>query len=609
MGAIANAGSPIPNVPFSSLPASVPLNGTGSTAGAGAIDQYQWTLIHYPTGSTVAFSSSTAASPTLNNVDTPGGYYIALNVHDTVDGWAWDPDPTSGALQNLPNTMPTALIMVNAELNYTSLVPVALGERTTQDLTSADPGYMNAWGKLYALWRAVDGLQGQVDAIGSTPTFDTIYVDNINEKTAAHGIYMNDEVFMWDDVQIATGKALTTNAINAHLASAMTIASGDDLDVSATAALTASGLSVTLTAGIANSVVARGGPLYPDLLVDVIGEDTVGSGVTVDGVLLKDGDVTTATATDKVKTNLIEAGAVAGGVTTLGISAAGALSLTTSAGGDITANASDDISLVAGDDFSLSANAGAASFTMDGGLGNATIAATNDAQLAGANSAAVTSSAGDITISAFDDCQLGAGAGTTTIVMDGGAKTISLTADNGVSGTGLMRGFVYAITGTDSKGTSTSSEVAFTNKALIPADTLAVNDNISVRLVVKLANSDGASSFVSRIRIGGLAGLEVASCNNASMAADAVSECRFSGRVSAIGATLGLSGVTYTIVAIDETGSPAAPNTGSFPGGDPGAGPDTTANISVVGTVEFSGSSASNSATIQALEVVITRNT
>ena len=247
--------------------------------------------------------------------------------------------------------------------------------------------------------------------------------------------------------------------------------------------------------------------------------------------------------------------------------------------------------------------------------GNAEVKATLGDVLLTATAGTITATAGnDVSITATDDFTI-AGGGATGIFLDGGAGTVTISAPYGItltnetSGGNLVRGFVYAITGTDSKGTSTASEVAFTNKALIPANTLAVNDNISGRLVVKLANSDGASSFVTRIRIGGIGGLEVASCYNASMAVDAVSECRFSGRVSATGATLGLSGVTYTIAAIDETGTPTTLGIGSFPGADPGAGPDTTANIQVVGTVQFSGSSASNSATIEALEVVITRNT
>lgn len=382
MGATANVGAPPAAIPFASLPASQPLTLAASTAGAGVIDDYAWTLISRPPGSAAALSSTTVVNPTLNTIDQPGTYYLAGNVHDSIDGWAWNPDPASGALQNLPNTMPSALICINVSSQYATLVPYALGERTTPDLTTADAGYMNAWGKTVRLFSIVDALQGQVDGISTSPTFDAIFVDEINEKTAAHGIYLNDETFFWDNVHVATGKAITVNSINAHLASTLTIASGNDLDVSATAALTVSGGTVAITAGVAQSVVVRGGPLYPDLSVNVIGEDTAAAGVTVDGVLLKDGDVTTATATDKVKTNLIEAGAVAGGITTLGISAAGTLALSTSGGADITLTADDDVSITATDDLTL-AGGGGTGIGLDGGAQTVLISGPSGVNISG----------------------------------------------------------------------------------------------------------------------------------------------------------------------------------------------------------------------------------
>jgi hypothetical protein len=55
------------------------------------------------------------------------------------------------------------------------------------------------------------------------------------------------------------------------------------------------------------------------LTVNTINEYTTNSGVTIDGVLVKDGDVTVATQSDKVITNIVEAGSIAGGSTNLNL--------------------------------------------------------------------------------------------------------------------------------------------------------------------------------------------------------------------------------------------------------------------------------------------------
>lgn len=451
MGAIANAGAPPANIPFTSLPASQPLSGAASTAGAGVIDGYEWTIVSKPAGSAAALSSSTVVAPTLNTIDIAGTYFLALNVHDSVDGWAWDSDPASGDLQNLPTTMPSALICINAEMNYTSLVPIALGERTTPDLTSAEAGYMDAWGKWVDLFGVVDGLQGQVDAIGSTPTFDSIFVDEINEKTAAHGIYLNDDVYCWEDLTVATGKGIVANSLAAHLSATLTIAAGNDLDLSATADLTIGGATVVLTAGAAQSVVARGGPLYPDLAVNVIGEDSAGVGVTVDSVLLKDGDVTTATSTDKVKTNLIEAGSVAGGSTTLAISAATEVTLAGAGAGVTVESVNFDGTTIVGATVFNSPAASAMSVFADDTMtvgstnkaklqsnsGDAEIKATAGSVLVTATAGTITGTAGnDIFFTATDDFGFSGGGGTVGVGIDGGTETILITAVNGVNFSG-----------------------------------------------------------------------------------------------------------------------------------------------------------------------------
>ncbi len=353
----ANAGAPPARITFASLPAAVPLDGSGSTPGAGSIVTWAWQIISKPPGSAAALSATNVSNPTLNAVDVPGTYLLILNVEDSVDGWAWDPDPASGGLENTPNTDPTARIAIEALTQYNATVPPALGERTMDAITPGDPGYMNPWEKVYELYEAADATQGELDAFTASPSFDDLYVDNIYEKTAAHTIVMKDDVTCEEDVSIAAGKTLTVRTITSGVGADLVMSAGDDVQLIAAdtmlllatnamtlgsndAGLLMEGQTAVTVTCVADSVVIRGGAGDPDLETDVIAPDAALT-VTIN-------DITTATITATstlavTADGLVSVDAGEGAIT---LDAQDSITIATSSGGagtnDITVTAAGD---------------------------------------------------------------------------------------------------------------------------------------------------------------------------------------------------------------------------------------------------------------------------
>lgn len=403
----ANAGAPPARITFASLPAAVPLDGSGSTASAGSIITWAWAIKSKPPGSTAALSATNVSNPTLNNVDIPGTYLVVLNVQQTDLSWAWDPDPASGGYENSPNTDPTARIAIEALTQYNATVPPALGERTMDAITPGDPGYMNPWEKVYELYEAANATQGELDAFTASPSFDDLYVDNIYEKTAAHTIVMKDDVTCEGSVSIAPAETLTTNNINTPLAGDLLISAGDDISIVATDVLAmGAGGAVTVTAGAGQSVTVAGGVGFPDLKTDVIGEATAAAGVTADSVLLKDGEVrTTRVYTEAVTSLTVEA------FDELTLGAVSTISMITSA--NVIVDATSTIAVTA--DGLVSVDAGEGAITLDA-QDSITIATSSGG--AGTN---------DITVTAAGDVVIGA-TGTSTVqsaVFSGASAAVS----------------------------------------------------------------------------------------------------------------------------------------------------------------------------------------
>lgn len=161
----------------------------------------------------------------------------------------------------------------------------------------------------------------------------------------------------------------------------------------------------------------------------------------------------------------------------------------------------------------------------------------------------------------------------------------------------------YAMAAEDTKGASSTAENAFTNKATIPLNTLAVGDELEGYLAVEVTTVNGTPQLTTRFRLGSVSGVQPAVASvYAAVPAGAVIVMSWKGRVYSVGANLVLRGIYQRTVEfsaeatmdnVSETFDLAL--TG---------GPATTADIDCLGTVQFDASHASNTATVKALSVV-----
>lgn len=584
---VANAGSPV-DVAFASLPTSVALSGASSTSGnANPVATYTWSIFSQPAGGAATLSSTNTVSTNLQNITVAGTFIVFLVVTNT-DAETSEVDPYKA-----PNTCPTARVSINVANQHSEIVPSGLGERTTPDITPGDPGSEDHQGKTEALYASLNTLQGDFDAFTASPSFEDIYVNTIHELTPLNNVNFAD------NIEVDSAKGILCNN---YVGTTVTMSATGTLGLTGATALGLASTNgpVTITAGVSgDSVIARGSAATADLKVDVIAEDTTDAGVEVEAVLLKDGSV---------QTNQITGSNIAGDVLTLDLDAEGTVTITSSesnvtvtapgaastigltANGNVNINsttadieltASDDITLTATDDFTMSAGTGTVGVFFDGGAQTALVQAVDG-----------------ITLSA------GSPAGTTAVI-DGSAGTIALTAPNGVTASRLRRGFDYAITGEDTKGASTTSEVAFTNVATIPADTLAVNDVVKIMTTVIISDLGDATNVRFRNRIGGLSGLSITSDGVAFTPGVDYTWCQESSfRVTAIGASSTLHGLQALTFYSDETGSGSSVVPWSVPGM---TGPATNAAIDVVTTVTFNTAHADNKATLTSLSVEIIR--
>lgn len=343
---------PIAAIPFASLPANVGLSGASSTPGTGSITTWEWTLRTYPTGSTASLSGATTSTPTLNNVVIPGTYVIDLNVMNDSAEWAWD-HVDADAWLTVPVVMPTARVYVVATTEFAALSIPGVAERQT----TASGAVNNLQAKWEGVFNEVDDLRGDIDSFIAGASFEDIYVNNIHELTPAHTIVLKDDVTSEGSIFIANGETLSTRSISGPLAADLLVTASDDIDIVAGDVLgIGAGGAVTVTAGAGQSVTVAGGVGFPDLKTDVIGEATAAAGVTVDSVLLKDGEVrTTHVYTEPVTSLIVE------GFDELTLGGTNGVSIITS--GFVVVDATTTITVTA--DGLVSVDAGEGAITLD----------------------------------------------------------------------------------------------------------------------------------------------------------------------------------------------------------------------------------------------------
>lgn len=182
MPATANAGLPV-TMPFAGAPYNVPLDGTASTPGTGTIVEWKWTIRWKPPTSTATLSADNIAMPVLQNVGAggPEKILVGLNVRDSVQGWAWDPDPDSGGWEETAYNMPTARVHIAVTTQNLALTPLALGEHTTSTFTTPGlapgaAGYNSSILTLLGWMSAIDQVAGSGGGGSAARIFRTIFV-------------------------------------------------------------------------------------------------------------------------------------------------------------------------------------------------------------------------------------------------------------------------------------------------------------------------------------------------------------------------------------------------------------------------------------------------
>ncbi len=172
----ANAGTAPAPITFPSLPANVVLNGTGSTPGAGAtsIDEWVWVL-RKPTGSTATIVGGSTATPVLTGIDLPGTYIVWLRVRNNLSEWSAAADEFHDAWE----VMPGAIVLVEVTTQHAALKIKGSGEH-------------NYFAKDEALALEVDRLRGDLNLLVAGEPITDLYIDNVYEKTADHGVIVHN---------------------------------------------------------------------------------------------------------------------------------------------------------------------------------------------------------------------------------------------------------------------------------------------------------------------------------------------------------------------------------------------------------------------------------
>lgn len=277
-------------ISYASLPATRTLSGATSTwgTGTGVTPTYQWYILDKPVGSAAAFSSDTVVSPTFGPIDLPGTYRVFLVVeNDQGDPSFGSPVPQQSASAPYGFSLPpaSAFFEIRALTRYAGLKKVAYGERDWLE---------------DGLWPIVDKVDEHEMKVSQMYVSEgVIKANSVLEYTAGNGVTVDGVLLKDGDVKVAT----SSDAVHTNIIVAGSVGGGSST-------LLLSGTPVTVSGNLGCNGA---------LTVDTINEYTPSSGVTIDGVKLKDGDVTVATQSDKVITNIVEAGSIAGGSTNLNL--------------------------------------------------------------------------------------------------------------------------------------------------------------------------------------------------------------------------------------------------------------------------------------------------
>ena len=281
---------------YSDLSPTLPsrtLSGATSTPGDGSsIATYQWYLLSAPTGSAAAFSDDTVMAPTLGPLDRSGTYRVFLVVtNDLSDSSHASPVPIQSASSPYAFTVPpaSAFFEIRVLTEFAGLKKVAYGERDWLE------------DGLWPIVDSVDAHEGKLDDIWVSA--GVIKANTIQEYTAANGVTVDGVLLKDGDVKVAS----STDALYTNILIGGSVAGGSSALI----------VYASLTTVIGNFGCSG------LTAVNTIQEYTANSGVTIEGVLLKDGDVTAATSSDRVYTNRVEAGSVAGGSNDLTLYATG----------------------------------------------------------------------------------------------------------------------------------------------------------------------------------------------------------------------------------------------------------------------------------------------
>jgi hypothetical protein len=271
-------------ISYASLPATRTLSGATSTwgSGTGVTPTYQWYILDKPVGSAAVFTNDTVASPNFGPIDLPGTYRVFLVVeNDQGDSSFASPVPQQSATSPYAFSLPpaSAFFEIRALTRYAGLKKVAYGERDWLE---------------DGLWPIVDKVDEHEMKISQVYASEgVIKANSILEYTAGNGVTVDGVLLKDGDLKVAT----SSDAVYTNVIIAGSVGGG-----SSSLAVYATPLQVLGSQSIGGT-----------LAVSTVNEFTVNSGVTIDGVLVKDGDVKVATSADKVFTNIIEAGSVAGG--------------------------------------------------------------------------------------------------------------------------------------------------------------------------------------------------------------------------------------------------------------------------------------------------------
>jgi hypothetical protein len=302
----AHAGTPPAALPFTALPANLPLDGSASTPGDGAssIVAWEWNVKSKPTGSAATVTDGSTPNPVLSGRDKPGTYIVWLRTQNNLGQWS--SGATDADFHAAWVAMPDSILIIEVTMQHSGLKIPGDGEHEYFE-------------KYEALYLEVDRLRGQVNLItGTGELVADLFVDNVYEATEGHGVHFHHEVELEPGVHLYFRNQTEAVSELGHIIGGvdgseglrffadrgirfgtdqggLSFVSGENKSASMDFNLTLPSprwmrVGLVEASDENGNVLVRGrGSHTADLRLDIIGEDTADAGVAVDGVLLKDG--------------------------------------------------------------------------------------------------------------------------------------------------------------------------------------------------------------------------------------------------------------------------------------------------------------------------------